>query len=67
MADTAAIPNHAETRASFVIPAQGGTQTGPMLGRLRALFVKGLGPDLRRDDGGVWDAGVALRDGGVCG
>jgi hypothetical protein len=61
------IPNEAETRARFVIPAQAGTKTGPMLGRLRASFVKGLGPVLRRDDGGVWDDGVALRDGGVCG
>jgi hypothetical protein len=67
MADAVAIPNEAETRASFVIPAQAGTQMGPIFGRLRAFFVKGLGPDLRRDYGGVWDAGVALRDGGVCG
>jgi hypothetical protein len=61
MADAPTIPNEAKTRARFVIPAQAGTQTGPMLGRLRALFVKGLGPDLRRDDGG------ARRDGGVRG
>jgi hypothetical protein len=67
MADTAAIPNHAETRASFVIPAHAGTQSGPIFGRLHAFFVKGLGPVLRREDGGVWDAGVVLRDGGVCG
>jgi hypothetical protein len=67
MADAVAIPNEAETRARFVIPAQAGTQSGPIFGRLRASFVKGLGPGLRRDDGGAWDAGVALHDGGVCG
>jgi hypothetical protein len=67
MADTAQIPNETETRARFVIPAQAGIQMGPIFGGLRAFFVKGLGPVLRRDDGGAWDAGVALHDGGACG
>jgi hypothetical protein len=67
MADAVHIPDEAETRARFVIPAQAGTQTGPMSGGFAASFVKGLGPGLRRDDGGAWDAGVALHDGGACG
>jgi hypothetical protein len=67
VADAPFIPNEVETRARFVIPAQAGTQTGPMSGGFAASFVKGLGPGLRRDDGGAWDAGVALHDGGVCG
>jgi hypothetical protein len=67
MADAPTIPNEAETRARFVIPAQAGTQTGPMSGGFAASFVKGLGPVLRRDDGGAWDGGIALRDGGACG
>jgi hypothetical protein len=51
MADAIHIPNETETRARFVIPAQAGIQTGPLFGGFAASFVKGLGPDLRRDDG----------------
>jgi hypothetical protein len=67
MADTVAIPNEAETRARFVIPAKAGTQSLHKRRGEASRHRARLGPGLRRDDGGAWDAGVALHDGGACG